>query len=129
MLAEVLSQDLEPHQIGLPDLSLAHLLLVERRYFNIKMSLAQFKDNQKRPVACHCPYGLFSVRQREGCQGELVCHDGAHISSKVMDLASTLSFEMAAHGLASACPFAFLPLSQEPGAGPRSKALSQTFGD
>lgn len=104
-------------------------LLVERGCFNIKMSLAQFKDNRKRPVACHCPYGLFSVRQREGCQGELVCHNGAHISSKVMDLASTLSFETAAHSLASTCPFAFLPLSQEPGAGPWSKALSQTFGD
>lgn len=103
-------------------------LLVERGCFNTKMILAQFKDNRKRPVACHCPYGLFSVRQREGCQGELVCHDGAHISSKVMDLASTLSFETAAHGLASTCPFAFLPFSQEPGAGPRSEALSQTFG-
>lgn len=102
-------------------------LLLERVCFNIKMSLAQFKDNRKRPVACHCPYGLFSVRQREGCQGELVCHDGAHISK--MDLASTLSFETAAHGLASTCPFALLPLSQEPGAGPWSKALSQTFGD
>lgn len=86
-------------------------LLVEKSCSYIKNGSGTDLRQLEKACGLSVPIWFVLSELREGCQGELVCHGGAHISSQVMDLASTLSFETAACGVASSCPFAFLPFS------------------